>query len=116
MAAGEACFLVEEAFASGYGGQGAEALALAARALARQRVRLGWQAGFPDWAVLAGGTAALRHWAAEASPLWVRRHERCEVYSVTFDPEANLLTIADPPSVRRRLAGDPRQLSLFDES
>ncbi|MBC7543721.1 MAG: hypothetical protein H7338_13420 [Candidatus Sericytochromatia bacterium] len=112
----EACWLVEAAFASGYGGQGAEALAQTVRHLTRARVRLQWQTGWPDWAVMAGGVPAMRDWLGSASPLWVRRHDRCDRYGVTFDPSDSLLTIADPPSARRRQADDPRQLALFADA
>jgi hypothetical protein len=116
LAGEEACWLVAAAFASGYGGQGAVSLAQSVRALARFRVRRCWQSGWPDWTVIAGGLPAMALWSAAASPLWVRRHQRCERYDVGLDPGANLLTIADPPSVRRRLTADPRQLPLFPDS
>jgi hypothetical protein len=103
---------VEAAFLSGYGGQGASALAQSLKMIARQRVPLHWLAGWPAWEAVNGGEAACREWLALSHPLWVRVNHREETFAAHFAEAEGLLHIETGKG--RPAWQDPRQLRLFE--
>jgi hypothetical protein len=108
----EGPFAVEPAFVSGYGGEGASALALSLKAIARGRVPLHWLAGWPAWEAVNGGVAACREWLDHSMPLWVRVSHSDDAFAVRFDEAGGLLTVETGKA--RPSWSDPRQLTLFE--
>jgi len=108
----EGLLAVEPAFMSGYGGQGASALANSLKLIAKQRVPLHWLSGWPAWEAVNGGEATCREWLAMSHPLWVRVSHRDEAFAVHFTEAEGLLAIETGKG--RPLWNDPRQLRLFE--